>query len=80
LQQTARPSAYAGLGMTSAELAARYREYAAKCLVIAKDEQDLAERLVLLDMAQAWLALAEHAAKNAALVVCETPPKPIENS
>jgi hypothetical protein len=67
-------NAYAGLGMTPAELAARYRKYAAKCLLLAQRQEDAGEKLALLDMAQSWMALAEQAEKNEALfVVYETP-------
>ena len=70
-------SAYAGLGMSPEELAARYREHAAKCVTMAQRFADAAEKLELLDMAQAWLALAEQAAKNPQFfVVYETPPSP----
>jgi hypothetical protein len=67
-------SAYAGLGMTPADLAARYREYAANCIAVAQRMTSVAERLSLLDMAQAWITLAKQAEKNPRLaVVYETP-------
>ncbi len=56
--------AYAALGVSPAELAHRYREHAAHCLKIAQDVADLRSKLSLLDMAQAWVALAEQAEKN----------------
>jgi hypothetical protein len=55
--------------MTLAELAARYREYAAKCVLLAQSEQDASEKLVLIDMAQAWTSLAEWTEKNEPLFV-----------
>jgi hypothetical protein len=74
LQHVLRVYAYAGLGMTASELAARYREYAAKCFLIAQRQEDASEKLALFDMAQSWMALAEQAEKNDGLVVvCETP-------
>lgn len=74
-------SAYAGLGMSPAELATRYRDYAARCLILAQRQEDAAERLALIDMAQAWIALAEQAQKNETLfVVYETPGNPTEKT
>jgi hypothetical protein len=46
------------LEMTAAEWAAWYRENAATCIAIAKRTSDAAEKLLLLDMAQAWANLA----------------------
>ncbi len=67
-------STYAGMGMTPAELAARYREYAAQCVAVAQSLDHAREKLALLDMAQAWIALARQAEKNEKLaVVYETP-------
>jgi hypothetical protein len=60
--------------MSPAEFAARYRECAAKCFMIARTFDDVPEKLSLLDMAQAWMALAEQAEKNEYLfTVYETP-------
>ena len=60
--------------MSPAELAARYREYAAKCVAVAQNLEQAAEKLALLDMAQAWINLAILAEKNERLaVVYETP-------
>jgi hypothetical protein len=71
-----RTSAYAGLGMTPAELAARYRDYAGKCLLVAQKQENANEKLALIDMAQAWIALAEQAERNETLfLVYETPTK-----
>jgi hypothetical protein len=67
-------SAYAGLGMSPKEIAARYREHAASCIKVAAGLSEISNKLMLLDMAHAWIALAEQAEKNEALaVVYETP-------
>jgi len=60
--------------MGPADIAARYREYASKCVALAHTMADAAEKLALIDMAQCWIDLAEQAAKNEHLaVVYETP-------
>jgi hypothetical protein len=60
--------------MAITELVERHRQYAAHCIEIAKQLPNTSGKLVLLDMAQSWLALAEQAAKNAETVlVYETP-------
>jgi putative NADH-flavin reductase len=59
--------------MGPSELAARSREYAAKCVAMAQ-ERDGTDKLSMLDMAQAWLDLAEQALRNERFqVVYETP-------
>jgi hypothetical protein len=60
------------MGMTSAAL---YRRHAADCIKIARVSSDACGKLSLLDMALAWLALAEQAEKNSesALLFNETP-------
>jgi len=74
LQQVLRINAYAGMGMTPSELAARYREYAAQCMLLAENQENANEKLALIDMTQAWIALAELAEKNESLFVAhETP-------
>ena len=63
--------------MTPAELAARYRAYAAQCLIVAQSHDEPGEKLALIDMAQAWITLAEQTEKNGRVsVVYETPDKP----
>jgi hypothetical protein len=64
------------MGMT--EVVARYRLYAANCVELAQRLPEAEGKLVLLDMAQSWLVLAEQAAKNNEIVlIYETPsPKP----
>jgi hypothetical protein len=73
--------AYAGMGMTPAQLVGLYRDRAAKCLLVARTQTSAAERMVLLDMAQAWIALAKQAEKNESLsVIYETTPKAEKSS
>lgn len=63
--------------MTAAELATRYRLHAADCIKLAQSIAEAAGKLSLLDMAQAWIALAEQAVKNGETVpVDETPATP----
>ena len=47
--------------MPPKEIGALYRLYAAHCVGIAQDLADSARKLALLDMAQAWVTLAEQA-------------------
>ncbi|MFL6934165.1 MAG: hypothetical protein ACJ8EJ_05890 [Xanthobacteraceae bacterium] len=47
--------------MSSAE---EYRRRAAGCILLAEETIDSAYRLTLMEMAQAWLRLAEQAEKN----------------
>ena len=52
----------------------RYRQYALDCLGLVDKTNDLSTKTLLVDMAQAWVRLAEQAAKNAqAGTVYETP-------
>jgi hypothetical protein len=63
--------------MTPAELATRYRLYAADCIRLAQSIAEAAGKLSLLNMAQAWVALAEQAdIKGATALVYETPVAP----
>jgi hypothetical protein len=64
--------------MASSEAAVFYRLYASHCLEIAQDTAIPERKGALLDMAQAWLMLAEQADKNSDVVlVYETPtPRP----
>ncbi len=67
----------AGTGMMPAEHAELYRTHAAQCIKLAQSIGELAGKLSLLDMAQAWIALAEQAEKNGETVlVYETPMAP----
>ena len=55
-----------------------YRTYAAQCVELARKASDPETRLALLNMARAWLVLAEQADKNihAPTLVYETPEQP----
>jgi len=55
--------------MQGTEFVERYRSYAARCIEISRNIQDPAGKLVLLEMAQSWLKLAEQAAEWAETVV-----------
>ena len=60
--------------MPGSQAALQYRLHAQHCLEIAADLSDHRERLMLVDMAQAWANLAEQAEKTAMLdLVYETP-------
>jgi hypothetical protein len=64
--------------MSSNGTAGFYRLYAARCIEISRQLADVDGRAVLLNMAQAWIALADRAEKSdATTVVYETPePRP----
>jgi len=52
-----------------------YHRHAAQCLRLAERVNDASHRVELLEMAQAWLHLAEQAERNSKLdVVYEPPP------
>jgi hypothetical protein len=53
--------------MTPAELAARYHGYAAQCWLFAQQQDNAGDKLALIDMAQAWVALADYVEKNESL-------------
>lgn len=76
LGQVLSLSTYAGMGMSPTELSARYREFATKCIVVARGLQATNEKLALLDMAQAWIDLAAQAEKNERLAVVYETPEP----
>lgn len=69
-------SAYAGLGMSPAELAAFYRQHAGSCFSLARKIGGSVEKLTLIDMAQAWMALAAQAEKNESLFTIYETPEP----
>ncbi len=50
--------------MQGAELVERYRCYAAKCLKMSRTIRDPAAKLMILEMAQSWLKLAEQVAEG----------------
>lgn len=63
-----------GVGMGPSELAARNREYAAKCIALAQNQDVQTEKLWLINMAQSWIDLVDQALRNEGLqVVFETP-------
>ncbi len=66
--------------MPSSGLAERYRSYAAKCLKISRNITDPVGKLVLLEMAQSWLELAERIGTETTVGVestaAETPTPP----
>jgi hypothetical protein len=51
--------------MLGVEVVERYRSYAARCLAISRNVSDPTGKLLLLEMAQSWLKLAEQAAEGA---------------
>jgi hypothetical protein len=64
------------MGITPAQLAARYRGYAAQCLIVAQRQDSDGDKMALIAMAQAWVTLAEQTEKEkdpSLFVACETP-------
>jgi hypothetical protein len=62
------------MGITPAQLAARYWGYAAQCLIVAQRQDDAGDKLALINMAQAWVNLAEQTEQNTpSLSAYETP-------
>lgn len=55
------------MGITPAQLAAHCRGYAAQCLVVAQHQHSAGDRLALINMAQAWAALADQIINNESL-------------
>jgi hypothetical protein len=53
------------MATTPAKLAERYWDCAAQCLVIAQRQENACDKRALTDMAQAWIALAEQAQREA---------------
>jgi hypothetical protein len=45
--------------MTSAQLAERCYDYAARCWLFARQQDNADDKLALIEMAQTWLALAD---------------------
>jgi hypothetical protein len=57
----------------------KYRRHAVECLRIAEGVPDAVNRMLLIDMAQSWLLLAQQSEKNRTTdLVYETPPPPGE--
>jgi hypothetical protein len=83
IAETTTPTSIAHRGnvMSPAEFVTRYRDYAANCVKIAQEISDAVGKLSLLNMAQAWIALADQAEKNGGNVLfCETPLAPPNNA
>jgi hypothetical protein len=53
-----------GQVMTPVELAARYRGYAIRCLLIEKHQFNVSDRVALADIAKALASLADCVEKN----------------
>ena len=58
--------------MLGVEVVERYRSYAARCLAISRNVSDPTGKLLLLEMAQSWLKLAEQAGEDAAVPISLT--------
>jgi hypothetical protein len=53
-----------------------YRQYALECLRLASDTHESSTKAVLIDMAQAWIRLAEQAQRNLRLDLADEAPAP----
>ena len=53
-----------------------YRQYALECLRLANDTHEPSTKAVLIDMAQAWIRLAEQAQRNRQLRLVYEAPSP----
>ncbi len=62
--------------MSPVELIATYRLNAALCVEIANECSLPGRKIALLNMAQAWIALAEQVNKNSGVVLGVTPIRP----
>jgi hypothetical protein len=51
-----------------------YRQNAAECLRLAHEAQDARAKFVMLEMAQAWMRLAEHSEKLRGWIVLHNDP------
>jgi hypothetical protein len=54
------------MGVTPAQLAARYWGYAAQCVMFAQRQDSAADKLALIDMAKAWVTFAVRIQREAA--------------
>lgn len=52
------------MGIQPAQLAARYRGYAAQCLIVAQRQESCSDKLTLIKMAEAWVVLAEQTGRE----------------
>jgi hypothetical protein len=64
--------------MQGAALVERYRSYAAKCVTISRNLPSPTGKLVLLEMAQSWLKLAEEAIAGAETAIESAVPDPAQ--
>jgi hypothetical protein len=65
------------MGITPAQLAARYWGHAAQCLIFAQRQDKASEKLALINMAKDWVTLAvwlEHQAAEAEAQVAAREP------
>jgi hypothetical protein len=76
LQQAYGLSKHVEMGITPAQLAARYWGYAAQCLIVAQRQDNAGDKLALVNIAQAWVNLAEQTEKNAPAFVSHETPAP----
>src|SRR5262249_49768475 len=53
-----------------------YRANASKCIRLARNASDIHSKLTLLEMARAWLLLADRALKNSKICLVYEPPMP----
>jgi len=53
-----------------------YQANASKCVRLARNASDIQSRLTLLEMARAWLLLADRALKNSKTCLVYEPPMP----
>jgi len=53
-----------------------YRQHALECLRLANDTNEPSTKAVLIDMAQAWIRLAEQAQRNRRLDLVHEAPSP----
>jgi len=60
--------------MQRAALVERYRSYAAKCVELSSNVSDPAGKLVLLEMAHAWLKLAQQVIQSTERLVSDAVP------
>jgi hypothetical protein len=60
--------------MAQASQADAYQQRATQCVQLAQHTSDHQAKLTLLEMARAWLALAEQAIKNSETVLVYEPP------
>jgi len=53
-----------------------YQANASKCVRLAQNASDIHSKLTLLEMARAWLLLADRALKNSKICLVYEPPMP----